>query len=78
MSAPERGMITEQRIRLITAREGETIEAAAARAHSKWRSEEISVVNGLRPGAQVHEGQVLKVAVEERYVTPGIRRTQEP
>jgi predicted Zn-dependent protease len=62
----------EKRIRLITARKGETIEALAARAHSAWKTEEVVVVNGLVVATQLREGQVLKVAVEERY------ESQEP
>lgn len=67
LSASDRATITEQRVRLITVREGETIEAAAARAHSSWKIEEVAVANGLMPAGHLHERQVLKVAVEERY-----------
>ena len=67
LSAHERAGIMEKRIRLITARKGETIEALAARAHSAWKTEEVAVVNGLVAATPLREGQVLKVAVEERY-----------
>jgi predicted Zn-dependent protease len=74
LSGHERAGITEKRVRLITARKGETIEALAARAHSAWKTDEVAVVNGLVATAQLREGQVLKVAVEERYEAPEPRR----
>jgi len=74
LSAHERAGIMEKRIRLITARKGETIEALAARAHSAWKTEEVAVVNGLVEATPLREGQVLKVAVEERYESREQRR----
>src|SRR5262245_7676913 len=69
LSGHERARITETRIRLITARKGETIEALAARAHSAWKADEVAVVNGLVATTLLREGQVLKVAVEELYAS---------
>jgi predicted Zn-dependent protease len=74
LSAHERAGIMEKRIRLITARKGETIEALAARAHSAWKTEEVTIVNGLVADTPLREGQVLKVAVEERYESREPRR----
>jgi predicted Zn-dependent protease len=70
----ERARITEKRVRLISARKGETIEALTARAHSAWKTDEVAVVNGLVAATPLREGQVLKVAVEERYESPELRR----
>jgi predicted Zn-dependent protease len=67
LSGHERARITETRIRLMTARKGETIEALAARSHSAWKADEVAVINGLVAATPLREGQVLKVAVEERY-----------
>ncbi|MDN5940255.1 MAG: M48 family metalloprotease [Nitrospira sp.] len=67
LSGHERARITETRIRLMTALKGETFEALAARAHSAWKANEVAVVNGLAAATPLREGQVLKVAVEERY-----------
>jgi predicted Zn-dependent protease len=69
LSGHERARITETRIRLVTARKGETIEALAARAHSAWKADEVAVINGLAATMLLREGQLLKVAVEERYET---------
>jgi predicted Zn-dependent protease len=74
LSPSERAGITEKRIRLITARKGETIEAVAARARSAWKVDEVAVVNGLVVTAPLSEGQVLKVAVEEQYESQEPRR----
>jgi predicted Zn-dependent protease len=69
LTASERANIKEKRIRLVKAREGETIESVATRAHSSWKLEEMAVANGLVSTASLREGQVLKIAVEERYET---------
>jgi predicted Zn-dependent protease len=74
LSPSERAGITEKRIRLITAHKGETIEGLAARAHSAWKVDEVAVSNGLSVTAPLREGQVLKVAVEERYESQESRR----
>jgi predicted Zn-dependent protease len=74
LSATERANIKEKRIRLVKAHAGESIEALASRAHSAWKVEEVAVVNGLKSTAQLGEGQVLKVAVEEPYQSQGPRR----
>lgn len=69
LSAHERAGITEKRVRLVAARGGETIEAVVTRAHATWKPDEVAVVNGLIVTTPLREGQVLKVAVEERYET---------
>jgi predicted Zn-dependent protease len=74
LSASERAGISEKRIRLITAHKGETIEGLATRAHSAWKVDEVAVSNGLIVSAPLREGQVLKVAVEERYESREPRR----
>lgn len=74
LSASERAGIMEKRIRLITAQKGEVIEALAARARSAWKVDEVAVANGLIVTAPLREGQVLKVAVEERYESREPRR----
>ena len=73
LSASERANVTEQRVRLAKARAGETIEDLTSRTHSAWKKEEVAVANGLTLTDRLHEGQVLKVAIAERYET-GSRR----
>jgi predicted Zn-dependent protease len=67
LSASERAGIKEQRIRLVKAQAGESIEALATRTNSAWKKEQIAVVNNLPPGDQLKEGQVIKVAIAEPY-----------
>jgi len=74
LTASERANIKEKRIRLVKAREGETIEAVATRVHSAWKIEEVAVVNGLVSTESLREGQVLKIAVEEHYESKEKRR----
>jgi len=68
LSASERSNIKEKRIRLVKAQAGETIEAVRVRTNSAWKQEEIAVVNALQVGAQLQEGQLLKVAIAEPYI----------
>jgi predicted Zn-dependent protease len=74
LSAAERANIKEKRIRLVKAQPNESIEALATRARSAWKAEEVAVANGLLTTAQLREGQVIKVAVEEPYETREPRR----
>jgi predicted Zn-dependent protease len=67
LTAAERAGVRENRLRLVRARAGETIDALAARSHSAWSKEEIAVANGLAVGATLTEGQVIKVTIPEPY-----------
>ncbi len=67
LSASERATIKEQRIRLVRAHAGETIEALASRSNSAWKKEEVAVANGLALGDQLKDGQLLKVTIAEPY-----------
>lgn len=48
-------------------RAGETIEDLPSRTHSARRKEEVAVAYDLTPTDRLHEGQVFKVAIAERY-----------
>jgi predicted Zn-dependent protease len=74
LTATERAGVKELRIRLVKAQAGETLEALARRTKSGWGKDEIAVANGLPLGAQLSEGQLLKVAVAEPYVAKPGRR----
>ncbi|HET9491428.1 MAG TPA: M48 family metalloprotease [Methylomirabilota bacterium] len=73
LTATERAGVTERRIRLITARAGETIEALASRSRSAWTKEELAVANGLAVSDRLTAGQVIKAAIAEPY-QPGPAR----
>jgi predicted Zn-dependent protease len=68
LTPAERSKITEKHLRLVTARAAETIEALATRTGSNWPAKEIAVANGLETDVGLQEGQLIKIAVAERYL----------
>lgn len=69
LTPSERAGITETRIRLVTGRDGEAIDALVQRTGSAWNQEELAVANGLTATDRLHEGQLVKVAVKEAYLS---------
>jgi predicted Zn-dependent protease len=67
LTTAERAGIKENRIRLVKALAGETIDALVTRTHSAWNKEELAVANGLPVGASLAEGQLIKVTIAEPY-----------
>jgi len=59
--------IKEQRLRIVTAKAGESLGQLLARTGSSWKVEEIAVANALPENARLQAGQLLKVAVPEPY-----------
>jgi len=49
--------------------ENETLEAFSKRTNNSWDTKTIEVKNGLETNSILKEGQVLKIAVEEAYIT---------
>ncbi len=70
LSAEERAVITETRIRLIAGQKNESIEALIQRSGSQWSTEEFAVANGMTDADRLDEGQIVKVAVMEVYTSP--------
>jgi predicted Zn-dependent protease len=71
LTAPERASIRDDRLRLAEARAGETVSALAARTGTVWTPAMVAVANGLAPEARLSPGQLVKVAISERYAAPG-------
>lgn len=67
LSAEERATITEDRIRLVKARQGENVRAIAARSNTVWKPEQVAVANNLTDYEPLREGHVIKLAVSEPY-----------
>ncbi len=67
LSSEERAAIREHRIRLVKARQAESLRALAARSGTVWTPEQIAVANNLTAHEPLREGQVIKVAVAEPY-----------
>jgi len=74
LSEAERSGITEVRLRILRARQGETLEDLIKRGGGVWTPAETAVSNGLREGVRLREGQLIKVAVQQSY--RGARKQQ--
>ncbi|MDF0644636.1 MAG: M48 family metalloprotease [Nitrospira sp.] len=64
----ERASIREKRLRLVTARAGETLEALVERSGSSWKPKQVAVANNLQETEPLRDGQLVKITVEEPYV----------
>jgi predicted Zn-dependent protease len=67
LTAEERGGFTVARLRVARAVAGERPSELAARARSAWTVERIAVANALPADAPLAGGQLVKIAVEERW-----------
>jgi len=67
LASAERAAIRETRLRIVSARRGDTLADVLARAHSSWNVATAAVANGLDGNSPLEAGQPLKVAVSERY-----------
>ncbi len=66
----ERSGIREGRLRVVEAREGESLTALVARAGSAWSVEETAVANAIEVGDALKPGQLVKLRVDEPYRSP--------
>ena len=66
--------ILEARLRIVQARNGETLEELEKRSGSVWTPAEIAVANGLSENDRLSEGQLIKVAILEPYKPKSINR----
>lgn len=62
-----RALIFERRLRLVEARAGESLAALSERTDNTWPVTELAVMNALQPDAELAEGQLIKIAVQEPY-----------
>jgi predicted Zn-dependent protease len=69
LSPAERARIMQKRLRLASARPGETIDQLAARVRSAWSPEEIAIANALESGTRLEGGSLLKFAHAEPLST---------
>lgn len=67
LGAEDRRSITERRLRIATARAGESLSALGERTGNAWSVEETAVMNGLEAGARLDAGARVKIAVERPY-----------
>jgi predicted Zn-dependent protease len=71
----ERASIEATRIRIATAREGETLADVARRGGNVWDPAVTALYNGMAEPQQLAAGQPIKIAVREPYRGPGARAT---
>jgi predicted Zn-dependent protease len=67
LSDSERALVKERRLRLVSAREGESIAALSERSGNVWSPAETAVMNGLSETSRLRAGELVKVAVERQY-----------
>ena len=71
LTAEERAGITEDRLRIVEAREGETLGELSERSGNEWDLTYTAVANELFVDDRLIAGQRVKVAVRESYADPG-------
>jgi predicted Zn-dependent protease len=63
----ERESIHETRLRIVEARDGESLREISDRTGNRWNVQETAVMNDLFADAPLREAQRVKIAVSERY-----------
>jgi predicted Zn-dependent protease len=63
----DRDRIAERRLRVWSARAGDTLAKMLARGGAGWHVAQAAVANGIAANAQLEPGWPVKVAVSERY-----------
>jgi len=67
LTEEEKQNISGLKLRNATVLENETLEVFSKRTNNSWDTKTMVVKNGLETNADLKEGQVLKIAVEEPY-----------
>lgn len=69
LSPVERARILQTRLRVASARAGETIEQLSARVRNVWSPEELAIANAIESGTPLEAGRLLKFARQEPLPT---------
>jgi predicted Zn-dependent protease len=67
LTKAERAEVLDTRLRIIQAKEGETMAQLVARVKGVWSPEQTAAANGLKAGDSLRGGQLVKVPVQEAY-----------
>lgn len=67
LSPVEMRKIHQQRLRIIPARQGESIAALLKRTESVWDEDACAVANNLQAGVPLNKGQLIKVVISEEF-----------
>jgi predicted Zn-dependent protease len=70
-SQGELGELREDRLRVVTAKQGETLSALAKRAQSRWSVERVAAANAMSAGAKLSGGEAVKISKREPYLASG-------
>jgi len=68
LTRQEQKSIHVHNLRIREARTGESIEEFNARTGNVWNAEITAIMNSVEPDTALYKGQLIKVAVKERYV----------
>jgi predicted Zn-dependent protease len=63
----ERASVRATRMRVVAAREGETLSDLSARSGNAWDINQTAVANAFFVDSVLEPGQLVKVAIEEPY-----------
>jgi predicted Zn-dependent protease len=67
LSGDDRALITEERLALVAAKRGETLEQVSKRSDNRWSAAETALANGLRGDERLEAGFLVKIAREQPY-----------
>lgn len=67
LSTKDMAKIRQQRIRIVSAQNGETLPALLKRAQSDWDVEACAIANNIQAGATLKKGQPIKVVKSEVF-----------
>lgn len=67
LSETELREVSQDRLRLVTARPGETLEQVAARSQSEWSADKIAVANAMSADAELSGSEPIKISRKEPY-----------
>ena len=70
LTVDERAELTELRVRIVTAREEESLESLTLRTGNEWDLHRTASVNGLVVGTPLSEGRPMKIALRKPYRAP--------
>jgi predicted Zn-dependent protease len=68
LSESERALCKERRLRIVSAREGESIAELSRRTGNAWSPAETAVMNGLNETSRLRAGENVKVVLERPFV----------
>jgi predicted Zn-dependent protease len=74
LSQEDWSKIKETRLRIVKARDGETLEELGMRVDSEWLSAKTAVANGLSQNVRLKEGQLIKVVISQPYEPNNVGR----